>query len=290
MLTGVSGPQDARYRHDALGRRILRYSILDGKEVYERYFYDGADVIADYDLFGRRCGALYVTPFLDENLMVERHFCFGRARRYWYTQDGLGSVRQLVFDPGKAFNSYSYTAWGVPPNRRPGARGGVEPAKREVLFHEMFEQYAYVNLSALVGTFLARDKRVNANVRDALFDELKREGLAEGPGAYKGWHEGAFRKMVKELREKMKELKERGASKEEIEKCKRLLKTRAEECKKHPETVIGFDRLVEQARLWKEKQVPRQRNPRSAAYAAAHRAAQIAQSFYWRGKWVEEER
>jgi len=81
--------------------------------VLERYFYDGADVIADYDLFGRFCKASYLTPFLDENLLVDRYFRFGRAKRYWYTQDGLGSVRQLVVGD-TVQNSYTYTAWGVP--------------------------------------------------------------------------------------------------------------------------------------------------------------------------------
>jgi len=93
-----------------LPRKLRRRIIL------ERYFHDGADVIADYDLLGRYCKASYLTPFLDENLLVDRYFCFGRARRYWYTQDGLGSVRQLVSDSGEVFNSYAYTAWGVPLN------------------------------------------------------------------------------------------------------------------------------------------------------------------------------
>ena len=39
ILIGVGGPNDAKYRHDALGRRILRYTAVDGKLVYERYFY-----------------------------------------------------------------------------------------------------------------------------------------------------------------------------------------------------------------------------------------------------------
>ena len=89
-----------------LPRKLRRRIIL------ERYFHDGADVIADYDLLGRYCKASYLTPFLDENLLVDRYFCFGRARRYWYTQDGLGSVRQLVSDSGKVFNSYAYRRKG----------------------------------------------------------------------------------------------------------------------------------------------------------------------------------
>ena len=102
-------------------RRILatcdRYLLrkLRRRIVLERYFYDGADVVVDYDLFGR-VKATYLTPFLDENLSLERYSRFGCMRRHWYTQDGLGSIRQLVSDSGKVFNSYAYTAWGVPLN------------------------------------------------------------------------------------------------------------------------------------------------------------------------------
>jgi len=109
MLAEVSGPNDAKYRHDALGRRILRYTVLDGKLVYERYFYDGADVVADYDGRTGEVRALYLTPFLDENLLKEDY----TGLLAWYTQDGLGSVRQLVVGD-TVQNSYTYTAWGVP--------------------------------------------------------------------------------------------------------------------------------------------------------------------------------
>jgi len=81
--------------------------------IAEQCFYDGADVIADYGIFGR-LKASYVTPFLDENLLVERYRLFGRKRTYWYAQDGLGSVRQLIDYNGSVQNSYAYTAWGVP--------------------------------------------------------------------------------------------------------------------------------------------------------------------------------
>jgi len=38
-LVGVSGPNDAKYRYDALGRRILRYAGWNDSSVQERYFY-----------------------------------------------------------------------------------------------------------------------------------------------------------------------------------------------------------------------------------------------------------
>jgi len=55
--------------------------------------------------------ALCVTPFLDENLLKEDYTGPGPVLA-WYTQDGLGSVRQLVSDSGKVFNSYAYRRKG----------------------------------------------------------------------------------------------------------------------------------------------------------------------------------
>jgi len=108
----VAQEKNARCGYDALGRRILRYTAVDGKVVYERYFYDGADVIADYDGRTGEVRALYVTPFLDENLLKE-DYTGPEPLLAWYTQDGLGSVRQLVVGD-TVLNSYTYTAWGVP--------------------------------------------------------------------------------------------------------------------------------------------------------------------------------
>jgi|GEM_PF-5707044 len=51
--------------------------------------------MADYDGRTGELRALYVTPFLDENLMKE-DFTGPGPILAWYTQDGLGSVRQLV--------------------------------------------------------------------------------------------------------------------------------------------------------------------------------------------------
>jgi len=104
--------QDNVSGYNVLGRRVMRYTVLDGKEIYEKYFYDGADVVADYDGRTGEVRALYVTPFLDENLLKEDYTGPGPILA-WYTQDGLGSVRQLVVGDS-VMNSYAYTAWGVP--------------------------------------------------------------------------------------------------------------------------------------------------------------------------------
>jgi len=108
-LIGVSGATDAKYRYDALGRRIIRYTAVNGNRIAERYLYDGADVIADYDMNTGALLAQYVTPFLDENLLKVDFTGPGPAH-YWYTQDGLGSIRQLISYDGAVQNSYTYTA------------------------------------------------------------------------------------------------------------------------------------------------------------------------------------
>ncbi|MFH0909952.1 MAG: hypothetical protein V1918_00340, partial [Planctomycetota bacterium] len=55
---------------------------------------------------------LYVTPFLDQNLS----FTTGAATpaTYYYTQDGLGSVRTVSNSSGTVVDKYDYLAFGSP--------------------------------------------------------------------------------------------------------------------------------------------------------------------------------
>gem|GEM_PF-6398845 len=71
-------------------------------------------MVADYDGRTGEVRALYLTPFLDENLLKEDYTGPGPILA-WYTQDGLGSVRQLVVGD-TVQNGYAYTSWGVPLN------------------------------------------------------------------------------------------------------------------------------------------------------------------------------
>jgi len=99
---------------------------------------------------------LYLTPFLDENLMKEDYTGPGPLLA-WYTQDGLGSVRQLVVGDAVQ-NSYTYTAWGVPlnwhesiPNRYTFTGREYNPETR--LYHYRAREYVGV-----LGRFNARDR------------------------------------------------------------------------------------------------------------------------------------
>ena len=73
------------------------------------FLYDGDNVCADFSEHGGALvvEAFYVTPFLDQNLLMIKD-----GRTYWYSQDGLGSVRTLTDAAGGVVNRYDYTAFG----------------------------------------------------------------------------------------------------------------------------------------------------------------------------------
>ncbi|MCI5116177.1 MAG: RHS repeat-associated core domain-containing protein, partial [Candidatus Electrothrix sp. AX1] len=71
------------------------------------YLYDGDNVIGD-----SVAGSLvksYVTPFLDQNVSMTDT---ASGKTYYYSQDGLGSVRTLADSGGVVQNAYDYTAFG----------------------------------------------------------------------------------------------------------------------------------------------------------------------------------
>jgi len=103
------------------------------------------DVVADYDGRTGEVRALYVTPFLDENLMKEDYTGPGPMLA-WYTQDGLGSVRQLVVGD-TVQNGYAYTAWGVPLNWHESVSNrytftGREYSPETSLYHYRAREYS----------------------------------------------------------------------------------------------------------------------------------------------------
>lgn len=72
----------------------------------ERYFYDGANIVADYNNDGI-LQAIYVMPFLDQNLVK-----MITGTKYYYMHDGLGSARCLLNSSQAIQNTYEYTAFG----------------------------------------------------------------------------------------------------------------------------------------------------------------------------------
>ncbi|MBI4835362.1 MAG: RHS repeat-associated core domain-containing protein [Planctomycetes bacterium] len=91
------------YVHDAYGRRIQK--TANGN--VEKFVYDGANVIVDYDS-GNNLTAKYVTPGLNHNLLVVTN-----SATYYYFHDGLGSVTDINDSSQITRNAYSYYAFGA---------------------------------------------------------------------------------------------------------------------------------------------------------------------------------
>src|SRR3989339_320015 len=72
----------------------------------EQYLYDGANIIADYN-GSNVLQASYLTPFLDDNVLVVRG-----TDKFYYMKDGLGSVRNLISVGQTTQNAYDYTGFG----------------------------------------------------------------------------------------------------------------------------------------------------------------------------------
>lgn len=87
-------------------KRIATITDDGKKKTTVKYLYDGDNVVADFDAENKLL-AEYVTPILDENLSMTR----GKDT-YYYTQDGLGSVRTLTDVYGKVVTSNDYLAFG----------------------------------------------------------------------------------------------------------------------------------------------------------------------------------
>ncbi|MFA5793835.1 MAG: DUF6531 domain-containing protein, partial [Candidatus Brocadiia bacterium] len=86
-FTDINIPtNNSQYYHCVFNKRISK--VVNGAA--ERYLFDGANVIADYDDTGALM-ATYITPFLDDNLYVNR-YVDSNWQTYYYMHDGLGSV------------------------------------------------------------------------------------------------------------------------------------------------------------------------------------------------------
>jgi len=141
--TGPGGSESFTYR----GAEWHRASA-DGKS----FLCDGDNVLAD--ISGGVTDAFYVTPFLDQNLSMTTS-----AGTYYYSQDGLGSVRTLTDAAGAVVNSYDYLPFGRA--YQPGTSVTVEQrytyTGRELNPASALMYYRYRQYDPRVGRFGARD-------------------------------------------------------------------------------------------------------------------------------------
>jgi len=74
--------------------------------------YDGYDCVADYDDSGTPALLrYYITPMLDENLLVYDEE--NTDEEYFYVHDGLGTVRQILDENQNIENSYDFEGFGT---------------------------------------------------------------------------------------------------------------------------------------------------------------------------------
>jgi RHS repeat-associated protein len=101
----------AEYKYDWLGRRV-RKLIYDGGQVSEtiRYWYDGDQVIAEYDGEGTLLRKFIYGAGIDEP--VEMYV--PGSGWYYYHYDGLGSVVALSDSSGNIVEECSYDVFGEP--------------------------------------------------------------------------------------------------------------------------------------------------------------------------------
>jgi RHS repeat-associated protein len=105
LMTSYDGPgtsNDATYTYDAEARRVTKN--VNGSKT--AYIYDFWNVVADYN-GSNQLQATYVTPGLDDNLTMTRS-----GSTYYYLQDGLGSIRNVLDGDETGENAYDYDAFG----------------------------------------------------------------------------------------------------------------------------------------------------------------------------------
>ena len=93
----------AQYKYDPFGRRIEK----NGNGAITRYFYDGPNIVTEYD------GAWNVQVQYTHTLEVDDPLTVTQgANTYYYHRDGLGSVVNLTDSAGNVVKTYAYKSFG----------------------------------------------------------------------------------------------------------------------------------------------------------------------------------
>jgi RHS repeat-associated protein len=143
---GPSGVEVFAYR-GAEWHRFSQATAAGGTS----FLYDGDNVVAD---IASGVDAFYVTPFLDQNLSITTG-----GSTYYYSQDGLGSVRTLTDSTGTVKNTYDYLPFGGAhqpgTNVTVGQRYTYTGREKNPASDSMY--YRYRHYFRGIGRFLGRD-------------------------------------------------------------------------------------------------------------------------------------
>ncbi|MHC5058938.1 MAG: hypothetical protein ACYTKD_30145, partial [Planctomycetota bacterium] len=147
--------------------RFSQATAAGGKQ----FLYDGDNVLAD---IASGVDAFYVTPFLDQNLSITKD-----SATYYYSQDGLGSVRTLTDSSGDLKNNYDYLPFGGP--HQPGTNVTVEQRYghrgREAATKSSLQFYRTRWMAPQLGIMLRRNPWGYIQGRASLYDAFKQNPL-----------------------------------------------------------------------------------------------------------------
>jgi len=93
----------AQYKYDPFGRRIEKN--VNGN--ITTYFYDGPNIIAEYDGNGNVKNAYLHNLAIDDPLVVQQG-----GQNYYYHKDGLGSITEITDDSRNTMMTYRYNSFG----------------------------------------------------------------------------------------------------------------------------------------------------------------------------------
>ncbi|MDD5518962.1 MAG: RHS repeat-associated core domain-containing protein [Candidatus Omnitrophica bacterium] len=128
LISASKSGTTAAYVYDALGRRVEKTV----NSVATRFFYDGTDIIAEYNSGGTLLRKYIHGPGMDEPIAM-----VAGGNTYYYLSDGLGSVSELTDSSGAVLEKYSYDPFGLTT---------IKDASNNVL-----SQSAYANRYAFTG-------------------------------------------------------------------------------------------------------------------------------------------
>lgn len=137
-------------------RTIKRTPVGSGTPELTTFLYDGDNIIAEFSGEDLVLSKTYVTPELDRNLSMTIH-TGPDAGTYYYSQDGLGSVRTVTDEAGATRNSHDYTGFGEPVNTLAELWQRFEFTGREPSALAGNIHYRNRNYDPLVGRFDGRD-------------------------------------------------------------------------------------------------------------------------------------
>lgn len=183
-LIGVTTPViKAEYAYDPLGRRIQKKVTEVGTTTTSNYFYDGQNIILEYDGSGSIANKYVHGPNIDEPLAITTG-----KETYFYHADGLGSVVALTDQSGRIEQSYEYGSFGNLMDQKNKIKQPFTYTGREWDKETVLNYYRARYYDSMEGRFISKDPvgfkggiNVYAYVSNNVINDTDPTGLFPGP-------------------------------------------------------------------------------------------------------------